>query len=88
TYTRSQTATVNATVNAAGAIVPGATVTFTMTKSNGGIVTSIATTGPNGVAVFKYSFSRKKDPAGTYQVRAQASANGVSGSGTVSFNVK
>lgn len=88
TYTRNQTATVNATVKAAGQVVPGATVTFTMTKSNGTTVTSTATTGSNGMAIFKYSFNRKKDPVGTYQVRAQATANGVSGSGTVSFNLK
>jgi hypothetical protein len=59
-----------------------------MTKSNGATVTSTTTTGANGVAVFKYSFNRKKDPAGTYQVRAQATANGVSGSGTLTFVVK
>lgn len=88
TYTRSQTATVSATVKAAGSVVSGATVTFTMTKSNGTTVSSTSTTGTNGVAVFKYSFNRKKDPAGTYQVRAQASSNGVSGSTTVSFTVK
>jgi len=88
TYTRTQTATVNATVRAAGSPVSGATVTFTMTKSNGTTVSSTATTGANGVAVFKYAFNKKKDPAGMYQVRAQASANGVSGIGSVSFVVK
>jgi len=87
-YTRTQTITVNATVKAAGTLVSGATVTFTMTKSNATSVTSTATTGANGVAVFKYVLSKKKDPSGTYQVRAQASANGVSGSGTVNFTVK
>ena len=87
-YTRTQTATVNATVRAAGSPVSGATVTFTMTKSNGTTVSSTATTGANGVAVFKYAFNKKKDPAGTYQVRAQATANGVSGVGSVSFAVK
>jgi hypothetical protein len=88
TYTRNQTATVNTTVRAAGSPVSGATVTFTMTKSNGTTVSSTATTGANGVAVFKYSFNKKKDPSGTYQVRAQASMNGVSGVGNVSFAVK
>ena len=87
-YTRAQTATVNATVRAAGSPVSGASVTFTMTKSNGTTVSSTATTGANGVAVFKYSFNKKKDPSGTYQVRAQANSNGVSGSSTVSFIVK
>jgi metallopeptidase family M12-like protein len=88
TYMRSQAATVNATVRAAGVVQSGVPVTFTMTKANGTIVTSTVTTGSNGVAVFKYAFNRKKDPAGTYQVRAQASLNGVSGSGSVSFAVK
>ena len=88
TYTRNQTATVNTTVKAAGTLVSGATVTFTMTKSNGATVTSTTTTGANGVAVFKYSFNRKKDPAGTYQVRSQATANGISSTGSVSFVVK
>src|SRR5262249_23282972 len=87
-YTRTQTITVNATVKAAGTLVSGATVTFTMTKSNATSVTSTATTGANGIAVFKYVLSKKKDPSGTYQVRTQASANGVSGSGTVNFTVK
>jgi len=88
TYTRTQTITVNATVKAAGTLVSGATVTFTMTKSNGTSVTSTATTGANGVAVFKYALNKKKDSSGTYQVCAQASSNGVSGSGTVTFTVK
>jgi M6 family metalloprotease-like protein len=87
-YTRTQTATINATVKAAGVLVSGATVTFTMTKANGTTVSSTATTGANGVAVFKYAFNKKKDPAGTYQVRAQANCNGVSGGGMVSFTVK
>jgi len=59
-----------------------------MTKSNGTTVSSTATTGANGVAVFKYSFNRKKDPTGAYQVRAQANKDGVTGSSTVSFVVK
>lgn len=88
TYTRAQTATVNATVRAAGSLVSGATVTFTMTKSNGTTVSSTSTTGANGVAVYKYSFNKKKDPSGTYQVSTQANSNGVSGSSAVSFTVK
>lgn len=88
TYMRNQTATVNATVKAAGVGVAGATVSFTLTKSNGTTVTSTTTTASNGVATFKYTFNKKKDPTGAYQVRAQASANGVSGGGSVSFTVK
>ena len=87
-YTRQQTVTVNATVKVAGSTVAGVPVTFTMTKSNGVAVTSTVNTGANGVAVFKYALNRKKDPTGSYQVRSQASMNGVSGSGNVNFVVK
>jgi hypothetical protein len=88
TYTRNQTVTVNTTVRAVGSVVSGATVTFTMTKSNGTTVSITSTTSANGIAVFKYSLNKKKDSAGTYQVRAQANSNGISGSSTVSFVVK
>jgi len=88
TYTRSQTVTVNSTIRAGGNPIAGAGVTFTMTKSNGAVTTGTATTNASGVAVFKYAFNRKKDPTGTYQVRAQTSSIGLSGSGTVSFMVK
>lgn len=88
TYTRTQTITVNATVKVAGSTVAGVPVTFTMTKSNGVVVTNTVNTGANGVAVFKYALSKKKDPAGNYQLKAQAIKNAVSGSGSVSFVVK
>ena len=87
-YTRTQTITVNATVKVAGSTVAGVPVTFTMTKANGTTMTSSATSGANGIAVFKYALNRKKDPTGAYQVRAQATMNSVSGSGSVSFTVK
>jgi hypothetical protein len=88
TYTRSQTAIVSATVKAAGTAVAGVPVIFTMTRSNGTAMTSTATTGANGVATFKYTFNRKNDPAGMYQLRGQTSTNGVAGNGSVSFLVK
>jgi M6 family metalloprotease-like protein len=87
-YMRNQTATVNATVKAGGTALSGATVTFTMTKSNGTVVTNTAITAANGVAVFQYAFNRKKDPAGSYQVRAQAASSNAVGSGVVTFAVK
>ena len=88
TYTRSQTAKVTANIRAGGVPAQGATVTFTMTKPNGSVVTGTAMSDSNGDAVFQYSLNRKKDPSGTYQVRAQATSNGYSGNGTVAFAVK
>ena len=87
-YTRNQTATVNATVRNGTLPVSGATVVFTMTKANGAVVTASRTTGTNGVATFSYVLSRKKDPTGTYQMRAQGISNGMSGNGNTSFTVR
>jgi hypothetical protein len=87
-YTRTQTAKVTATVRAGGVPVAGAPITFTMTKSNGAAVATTAITDANGNAYFQYAFNRKKDPSGSYTVRAQATSNGYSGSGSTSFIVK
>ena len=87
-YTRNQTATVNATVRNGTLPVSGATVVFTMTKANGVVLTATRTTGTNGVATFSYVLSRKKDPTGTYQMRAQGISNGMSGNGNTSFTVR
>ncbi len=87
-YTRAETATVTASVNALGAPVSGAVVSFTMTKANGAVVGKTVTTGANGVAVFSYRFNKKQDPVGTYQVTAAANLNGVSGNGATTFAVR
>jgi hypothetical protein len=88
TYSRNQPATTTALVSANGSPVVGATVSFTMTKSNGAVVSGSGVTGSNGAATWKYSFSRKKDPTGTYRVVATTSVNGTTISGTTSFLVK
>jgi hypothetical protein len=87
TYSRTQKASVTATVRAGGSVLPGATVTFTMTKPNGTVVTQSATTGSNGTASFTYAFNKRLDPTGTYQVKAVSNANGLAGQGTTSFLV-
>jgi hypothetical protein len=85
-YSRNQTATITAIVSANGSPVMGATVAFTMTKSNGSVVKGSGVTGSNGGATFQYSLNRKKDdPAGTYQVVGTTSVNGIAISGTTSF---
>jgi M6 family metalloprotease-like protein len=86
-YSRTQRAIVTATVLAAGAVIPGASITFTMTKPNSTVVTQSATTSSNGTAVFSYSFNKRQDPTGTYQLKAVGSSNGVAGQGTANFLV-
>ena len=86
-YTRTQKASVKATVSLLGSMVANAPVTFTMTKPDGSVVTQTGTTGSTGTASFTYAFNRRTDPIGTYQVMSVSSANGLSGQGSTSFIV-
>ena len=86
-YSRTQTVSVSTIVSADGSPVAGATVTFTIRKSNGTLVTGNATTGANGSAAFNYKIKRA-DPVGGYQAGAGANINGLSGTATASFVVQ
>ena len=70
-YTRNQTVSIKATVRSGGAPVANATVNFSVKKSNGAVVTATATTGSNGIAVYKLRLSRK-DPVGIYEADVAA----------------
>ena len=74
-------------MNSSGLPVSGASVNFTLTKADGSLVSGSATTGSNGTAVYKYRV-KPKAPVGTYQVNANASLSGISGSATTSFVVQ
>lgn len=86
-YTRNQTVSVTATVSNGETPIANASVTFTLTKANGAVVTSTALTGENGVAVFSYRLKRK-DPVGNYQARGVVTLNGIPGSAETSFLVQ
>jgi NPCBM-associated, NEW3 domain of alpha-galactosidase len=86
-YTRKQWVTMTSNVSANGSPVQGASVSFTMTKSNGATVTQSATTGSNGSASARFQL-RKQDPPGSYQGRGAASAGTVSGTAVTSFMVQ
>jgi len=62
-------------------------VSFVVTESNGTTAKGSAITGANGVASYSLKLSRKAPP-GMYTVQARATSNGLSGSGTTSFNVQ
>ncbi len=87
-YSFGQTVSVTVTVMA-GTPVSGASVTVTITKSNGSQVTLSGTTGSNGVALVSYKVKRK-DPAGSYAVRAStnSSGNAATVGATTSFTVQ
>jgi hypothetical protein len=86
-YTRNQTVSTKAIVQAMGAPVSLAPVTFTITKPNGAVITATVYTGTDGTAVFKYKFKRT-DPVGTYLDVAASSLNGLSGSAITGFTVQ
>lgn len=86
-YSLNSTATMRGVVLLGTTPVSGASVKFTITKSNGSRVTIKGTTGSDGTATAKYRVN-KKDPKGTYQDEAVTSVNGSSGSGTTSFVVQ
>ena len=86
-YTGTQTVSITTTMTSGGSPVPGASVTFTITKSSGAKVMANATTGSNGAAVYKLRL-KKQDPLGTYQVGAVAKKDSLTGSGSTQFTVR
>jgi hypothetical protein len=87
TYARNQQVIVTASVSTGGAPLANVAVAFTITKANGSVVTGKATTGSSGSAVYKLRL-KKQDPVGTYQVKADGTMSGISGSVTTSFTVQ
>ncbi|MGH8532196.1 MAG: NEW3 domain-containing protein [Gammaproteobacteria bacterium] len=81
-YTRTQTVSVTAKLSSGGSPIVNAPVTFTVSKSNGAVVTGTATTGSTGSAVYKLRLT-KQDPVGSYQAGAAA----LSSSAATNFTV-
>jgi gametolysin peptidase M11/alpha-galactosidase-like protein len=86
-YTRGQTVAITATVRSGEATVARASVTFTITKPNGAVVTGSGNTGTNGAATYKLRL-KSQDPVGLYQVRASTTVNALPASATTSFTVQ
>jgi M6 family metalloprotease-like protein len=86
-YTGNQIVSVTARASSGGSPVANAAVTFTITKSDGGLVSQTATTDSTGSAVVKYRL-QKSDPRGAYKARADATKTPLSGSAVTSFTVK
>jgi len=86
-YTRGKTVAITVGVNADGSPVANVSVTVTITKANGTVVKQTALTGTSGTTVSKLRL-KQTDLIGTYQVRADASLNGITGSATGSFTVQ
>jgi hypothetical protein len=86
-YARPQAIGLTAHVSALGRAVSGASVVFTVKKPNGEVITGVTTTRADGSAVIQCRLN-EHDPVGVYQVRADASANGITTSAATSFAVQ
>jgi hypothetical protein len=67
--------------------VAGATVTFTMTKPDGQVVSATAQTATTGSAAYIFRFGRR-DSAGVYPVSAAASNNGMTATSSTSLTLQ
>jgi hypothetical protein len=86
-YIRSQKATITTRVSVLGSTLLAVPVTVTLTKPNGATVTQTISVSKTGTAVWTYTFNKRTDPIGTYRVDAVSTKNGLTGSGSTSFNV-
>lgn len=71
TYSPGQTVSISATAKSGGSPVANVSVTFVVTSATGGQLKGAATTGRNGVAVYKIRL-KQSAPAGTYNAGAAA----------------
>jgi M6 family metalloprotease-like protein len=85
-YSLGQTVSITATAIYAGPVANNS-VSFTVSKPNGTVVTGKATSGSVGTAVYNLKL-KNTDPRGTYQVGATATINGTPVSAATSFTVQ
>ncbi len=78
-YSRKKAVPLSARVTSNGQPVPGAPVSFTITKPDGSVVSASYATKKNGQAAFKYR-TTMIDPVGIYWVSAGASVPGTAAS--------
>lgn len=86
-YSPGQTVSAMATATSGGSPVAKASVSFTITKANGAVVTGTATTGSNGVATYNLKLKRN-DPAGTYVVSVATTIKGTPCNAKANFSVQ
>jgi hypothetical protein len=86
-YLPGQTVSTMAIATYAGSPIAGASVSFTITKANGNVVTGSANTGTNGTAVYNLKLS-KTDPAGTYLAAATTTIKGNPHNASTNFLVQ
>jgi hypothetical protein len=86
-YLRNQNVVLTAHVLSSGQPLPGATVSFVVTKPNGSRATGSATTGADGRATYVLRL-KKSDPAGIYNASGTSASTGTTVSGAMTFLVQ
>jgi M6 family metalloprotease-like protein len=87
TYTPGQTVSVSATATSGGVPLANVSVKFAVTSSTGGQITGSATTGKNGVAMYKLRL-KQSAPAGTYNAGAAATVQSNALKASAAFTVQ
>jgi M6 family metalloprotease-like protein len=86
-YSPGQTVSTTATATYGGTPLANVSVSFTITKPNGSVVTGSANTGKNGTAIYKLRLNRNA-PAGTYIAGIAAAVKGNPRSASTDFTVR
>jgi hypothetical protein len=86
-YSPGQTVATTATAIYGGSPVSNVSVSFSITKANGGVVTGSATTGKNGSVAYKLKL-KQTDPVGNYIAGASTTIKGNPHSATANFMVQ
>ncbi|MCM2277866.1 MAG: NEW3 domain-containing protein [Oligoflexia bacterium] len=86
-YSKGGTVLITIALSQGSVPVAGAGVLITISKPNGAAVSASVSTGTTGRATYKLRLGRK-DPLGTYQVKASASSGGLSAQASTSFSVQ
>lgn len=86
-YNPGQTVSAMATAVFGGAPLANVSVSFTIVKANGSVVSGSANTGKNGTAAYNLKL-KQSDPAGSYAAKATATFKGSPHNATASFTVQ
>ena len=87
TYQHGDTVTLTAKLTSGGAAVPNAAVTFFVTRPDGYTESLATVTDPYGTATYQWKVNRR-DPAGSYAVRARGATLATSTEAATSFIVQ
>ena len=85
-YTEGEKVKITAMVKSGTSSIAGANVALTVTKADGGSLSKVVSTGPDGAAEYRFQLRHNETP-GLFQISAEANWNSKSGKASAGFNV-